>query len=551
MPNETQPARPVQKPPATLLRRLRFPLIVIAICGALFAIPWIWIALGIDTDGMLMPFMVSQWHVPALGVLLIALWWVFFSSFRWTTRIAGVVAVLLVCFGIARTVREVELTMGRVGLVPRLHFVWEPTVNEQLADYLKHEAVQKDGMPPTDANIGAEDFPRYRGAKLDGVVHFANLQSDWSQHPPTVLWKHPCPGGYSGMAVAGNMVVTIEQRDTGECVVCYDRATGRQRWAYAYGVFYKDAMLMGDGPRSTPTIHAGHVYSLGALGDLVCLDANGKKVWSANVLTDAKAKNTKWGLSGSPLIVDDLVIANAGIDEEAPANSALIAYEMANGAIRWRAGNQKAGYSSPQLATLASVPQILLFDGGGLAGYDPKTGAELWQYPWVTQYEMNSIQPVVLGDDRVFISSEQQNGCSLVRVQAPAPSSSDKWKVETVWHKKTLAARYANPVTDGKYIYGLHDTPGILTCLDADTGNVRWKGDREGPGQLLLVGRQLLLINGNHGEVALFDTDSSACNELARFPVTGDKTWNTPALAGDQLFVRNQAMIACVKLPRK
>ncbi len=438
MPNDTQPASPLPKEPSTLLRRLRFPLIIVAVCSVLFAIPWIWIALDIDADGMLIPFMVSQWHVPALGFLLIALWWVFFSSFRWTTRLTGVIAVILVGVGISRAVRDVELTKGHVGLVPRLHFVWEPTVNEQMADYLRQESVQKEGMSAADATVGSEDFPRYRGSNVDGVVSFANLQTDWSQHPPTVLWKHPCPGGYSGMAVAGNMVVTIEQRDTGEAVVCYDRATGRQRWAYTYGVFYKDATHMGDGPRSTPTIHAGRVYSLGAVGDLTCLDAEGKKIWSANVLTDAKAKNIKWGLSGSPLIVDDLVIANAGIDEEAPANSALIAYELAAGAIRWRSGNQKAGYSSPQLATLAGVPQILLFDGGGLAGYDPKTGAELWQYPWVTQYEMNSIQPLVLGDDRVFISSEQQNGCSVVRVQAPAPSSADKWKVETVWHNKTF-----------------------------------------------------------------------------------------------------------------
>src|SRR5205085_8194443 len=117
-----------------------------------------------------------------------------------------------------------------------------------------------------------------------------------------------------------------------------------------------------------------HIFSLGASGNLVCLDAEGKKRWTTNILEDAKAKNIKWGLSGSPLIVDDLVVANAGIDEDAPASSALIAYEQASGTIRWRTGNRKAGYSSPQLATLAGKPQILLFDGAGLAGYEPKTG---------------------------------------------------------------------------------------------------------------------------------------------------------------------------------
>ena len=212
-------------------------------------------------------------------------------------------------------------------------------------------------------------------------------------------------------------MVTLEQRDEGETVVCYDRAGGWQRWAYGDGAFYKDAMHMGDGPRSTPTIHDNHIFSIGAAGDLVCLDAEGKKQWSANVLRDAKAKNIKWGLSGSPLIVDDLVVANAGIDDEAPANSSLIAYQKDTGTIRWRTGNRKAGYSSPQLATLAGKPQILLFDGAGLVGYDPSTGAELWQYPWVTMYEMNSIQPVVFQGDRVLISSEKPNGCCAASCQ--------------------------------------------------------------------------------------------------------------------------------------
>jgi outer membrane protein assembly factor BamB len=539
-----------QTPPFSFWRRFRFPLIVLVIFGCIFAIPWICVALNIETDGAIPLFMLTQWHGPALAVLLIGVWWLFFSGFRWITRLGVVALAVLAVTGFSYSVREVELTKGRIGLVPRFHFAWEPSANEQLAAYLQHQPARGDELAAIDPKIGPEDFPGYRGTKLDGVVPFARLATDWTARPPTVLWQHPCAGGYSGVAVAGNIAVTLEQRDAREAVVCYDRATGRQRWVYPYGVYYKDPLHMGDGPRSTPTIHNDHIFSIGASGDLVCLDAKGKKQWSANVLHDAKAKNIKWGLSGSPLVVDDLVVAHAGIDEDAPANFALIAYEQATGKIRWRAGNRKAGYSSPQLATLAGRPQILLFDGGGLASYDPKTGAELWQFPWVTMYEMNSIQPVVLGNDRVFISSELQNGCVMLSVKAPDHASSSPWSVETLWQNKNLAARYANPVTDGKDIFGLHNMQGVLTCLDAETGKVKWKGDREGPGQLLLAGRVLLVVNGDYGEVALFATDSSTCNELARYRLFGDKTWNTPALAGDQLFVRNQAKIACLRLPQ-
>ena len=136
---------------------------------------------------------------------------------------------------------------------------------------------------------------------------------------------------------------------------------------------------------------------------------------------------------------------------------------------------------------------------------------------------------------------------ALLHVKGPA--SSNAWSVETVWQNKNLAARYATPVTDGKSIFGLDNMQGVLTCLDVETGNVKWKGGREGPGQLLLAGHTLLLVNGDNGEVALFATDSPTCKELARFATFNDKTWNTPALAGDQLFVRNQAEIECLKLP--
>lgn len=266
------------------------------------------------------------------------------------------------------------------------------------------------------------------------------------------------------------------------------------------------------------------------------------------------------GLTGSPLIVDDLVIAHAGIDEDAPIESALIAYDKTKGTIRWRTGNRPAGYSSPQLASLAGVPQVLLFDGAGLVAYEPRTGKELWKFPWVTDYAMNSIQPVILGKDRVFISSEQKNGCAMLRVTPPdnsdPKSSVEKftWTAEVVWQNKNLAARYANPVSDGKSIFGLHALQGVLTCLDARTGKVKWKGEREGPGQLLLAENALIVINGDKGDVALFDPEAaSTCSELARRPVfekeNRDKTWNTPALAGDQLFVRNQAHIVCMKLP--
>jgi outer membrane protein assembly factor BamB len=548
--HEQKPSAELEASGRSLWRTFRFPLIILAVFGGIFAIPWIFVALDVETDGAIPLFMVTQWLAPPLGLLFIAVWWLFFSAYRWSTRLAVLCLVCIAVAGLYFSVREVELTKGRVGLVPRFHFIWEPTAKDRLAAYLAQPAANDD-LPPIDARVGPHDYARYRGANFDGVVRFARLATDWARQPPKVLWQHACPGGYSGIAVAGNIAVTLEQREAGETVACYDRASGRQRWEYSYGASYKDESKMGNGPRSTPTIYNNRIFTIGATGELVCLDTEGKKQWSVNILEVAKAKNIKWGLTGSPLIVDDLVVAHAGIDPAAPADSALIAFDQATGDIRWRTGNRKAGYSSPQLTVLGKTPQILLFDGAGLVSYD-KAGKQLWEYPWVTDWEMNSIQPVVLGTDRVFISSEISNGCAMVQLRAP-DNDKGSWSVEVLWNNKNLAARYANPVTDGKSIFGLHNLQGVLTCLDAQTGRVKWKGDREGPGQMLLADGALLVINGDTGDAALFETDSAACHELARYRVfeKRDKTWNTPALAGDQLFVRNQADIVCLKLPMR
>lgn len=544
---ESTAAAPAASP--SLLRLVRFPVIVLAIFGGLFAIPWICIAVGYEPEWAMMPFFMTQWHGPLLAALIIGVWWLFFSGFRWLTRLGGLAVVVLLAVlvgtGLYFGVREVELTKGRIALVPRFHFIWETTANQELAAYL---AKQPAASSPLNDRIGSDDFPRYRGANADGIVRL-RIDTDWTKHPPERLWRHPSPGGYSGIAVAGNLVVTLEQRDAGESVVCYDRATGGQRWAYSYDASYIDKTKMGNGPRSTPTIHDGHIYTIGATGELVCLTVDGAKRWSANILDDGKAKNIKWGLTGSPLIVDDLVVANPGIDEKNPAGSSLIAYERATGKIRWRTGNRKAGYSSPQLATFAGVPQILLFDGEGLVSYD-KTGKELWSHPWITDYEMNSIQPVVFSDGRVFISSEAGNGCAMLRV-APSGSESGSWSCEPVWQNKYLGARYANPVTDGKSIFGLHHLQGVVTVLDAETGKVKRKGTREGPGQLLLADGAVIVVNGDTGDLVLLDLAGEQLARYVTFEGKQDKTWNTPALAGDQLFVRNQAEIVCLKLPRR
>src|SRR5262249_30225008 len=149
--------------------------------------------------------------------------------------------------------------------------------------------VTGEGLPPIDLRVDeVNDFPRYRGAEGRGLVAGdARLLPSWEYTSPTVLWKQPCGGGFSGFAIAGNVLVTMEQRGEREAVVCYDRATGRERWVHDYPARFRH--VVGGGPRATPTIDGGRIYAFGAMGDLSCLSAEGRLVWHKNMLEDNEA----------------------------------------------------------------------------------------------------------------------------------------------------------------------------------------------------------------------------------------------------------------------
>lgn len=529
--SETTPARPP--------RRLAVPLTLLAlvVLGPLLPHLWQWA----DLDPAPIFYLAQVGLLLLLGSLLgLLVWFLVFSGLSGRARLAGLGVAAVLVGGLAASIAEVRVD-GSLRPIPR--FRWQPRPQDQLAEFLDEATAA--GLPPTDVQIDpVNDFPRYRGLRGDGVINPAELlETRWDAHPPKQLWRHPCGGGFSGFAVAGNVAITQEQRGDDEVVVCYDRATGKQRWAYAYPAAFRHAT--GDGPRATPTLDGGDVFSLGAMGDLVCLDAvSGKKRWAVNILADNRAKMATWGMTSSPLVVEDLVIVNAGIDPDNNAGRAVAAYHRRTGSRARGAGKHAAGYSSPQLATLAGRRQVLLFDAGGLAGFDLAGAGELWRHPWETFSDMNIIQPLVLDRDRVLISSETANGCAMLRLSRQG----EQFAVETLWENRNLCSKWASPIRLGGAIYGLSN--GTLVCLDAETGKRHWRGRSYGHGQLLGVAGAVVVL-GEQGQLALVAADPRRFREVARLEALTGRTWNTPAVAGRQLFVRNDVEMACYELPLK
>ncbi|MBI3408384.1 MAG: PQQ-like beta-propeller repeat protein [Planctomycetes bacterium] len=522
-------------------RRFAAPLIALTVPIFLLVLLILWDRFDWDPAAQ-MPLGMAFFFSMLLAIVVIVIWWLFFSGFSWLTRLSVFCVILAVPIGASRIIRKVDF---KGNMTPVFFFVWQDSPGAHFGSSMAPRGEQ-DGLPAIDLSISAQDFPRYRGVNVDGHAYAPFLATDWVSQPPKVLWKQPCGGGYSGFAVAGNVAVTIEQIGGDEAVICYDRDTGRERWRFAYPASFEQTPNMGgDGPRSTPTIADGDVYSLGAKGDFVCLEgATGKPRWKTNILDDAKAEILTWGMTGSPLIVGDMVIVNPGIALEKNFGKAVVAYDRKTGNIRWANGTLKAGYSSPQLAKLAGVEQIVLFDGAALTGISPKDGKRLWEQFWHTFQDMNIVQPVVLSGDRVFISTETTNGCAMFKVS----EDGGKFSVIEVWKNRRMYSRFANPVAHNGHIYGL--TNGKLVCLADDTGVQKWKDGDYGSGQLLITG-DTLIISDESGTVHLVAADPTQFRELAQLEVLNSKTWNTPALAGQQLFVRNHLGMACLELPRK
>jgi outer membrane protein assembly factor BamB len=394
------------------------------------------------------------------------------------------------------------------------------------------------------------DFPEFlgpnRNATLDGMV----LETDWEKSAPTVTWKQPIGQGWSGFAVQGDAAYTIEQRDQVEWVTCYNANTGKLIWFFEIPAVHTNP-LGGTGPRSTPTIQDGKVYALSAVSKLVCLDMkDGRQLWSADLLDLAGAsqegfeREVSWGRSASPLVVEGKVVVPLGGESGKPMAS-LIAFDATTGTELWRGGKDQVSYATPVLANLQEQPQILYISQSHLSSHAMDDGHVLWSVDWPSHSngDASVSQPIVVDQSRVLMSKGYGLGAQLIETTL----NDNQWSVNVLWKDSSLLrTKFTSCVLHAGHAFGLSD--GILECVDINTGKRAWKKGRYRHGQILLVG-DTLLVTSEAGEVVLVAADPAQHRELAKLQVIGDVTWNTPALSGNRLFMRNSNEAACVLLP--
>ena len=495
---------------------------------ALAVVATVGIRLGPKTSFQQKNIATAQVVIVSLGLGL--LWVLFLSRLRWRVRLTvfgGVVGMIALTAGLFKI-------HGVTGdLLPILEWRWkQPDAMAMPVGQPASPASRATSLLQT-----TNDFPQFLGPQRNATVTGPVLARDWKTQPPQKLWSQPIGAAWSGFAVLGNSAVTQEQRGEEEMVVAYDLPTGKVLWSHADPAHY-NTIIAGDGPRATPTIVSNRVYTLGATGLLNCLDLEtGARIWSKDIIKDNQAKLNGWGMSGSPLVIDHKVIVNAG----GANDRSLVAYDAASGDFVWGGGNAGADYSSPLVATLAGVRQILIFTGR-VSAHDVVSGKVLWEYPWPGGHP-HIAMPVILPGDRVLITSGYGTGSELLQIKNAADS---KWSATRIWKSIRLKAKFTNVVYRDGFIYGLDD--GILVCLDAADGSLKWKEGRYGHGQVILSG-PLLLVTDEGGDMVLVEPVPEEPRELTRFTALHGKTWNPPALAGEYLVVRNDKEAACYRLP--
>lgn len=388
----------------------------------------------------------------------------------------------------------------------------------------------------------AEDWPQILGPNRNGISKESGLIDQFPDDGPKVLWRSPLGIGMSGIAVVGETAYTMFQDDSQQFIVALDVKSGKQRWKSKIAPAFKNAM--GNGPRSTPVIDRDQVFALSGEGILAGYSLkDGKQLWSVDLVAEFGGRPAEYGMACSPILTDEHVIITAGL-----AKATVAAFDRRSGKVAWTAGTgNPAGYSSPALLSIGQQVQLVAFHGSGVLGLDPKSGMEIWSYPYKTDYDCNIATPISVGSN-VLISSGENHGTTLLKVPENSSGSvSEVWS--SLGNRSVLRNEWQTSILIDGYLYGFDNIGSAgpvtnLTCINAKTGERVWLKRRFGKGNLIAADGKLW-CSTMEGELVIVKATPDKFEELHRTSLIG-KTRQAPALSNGRIFLRDDTEIICV-----
>jgi outer membrane protein assembly factor BamB len=376
----------------------------------------------------------------------------------------------------------------------------------------------------------AVDWPQWRGPRRDGISSEAGWLLRWPAGGPRRLWTAPVGEGFSSVAVKGGRVYTMGNARDKDTVYCLAVGTGRVLWRYSYPCPAGDQ----SGTRATPAVEANRVYTFSREGQAFCLNASsGKLVWGKDLRRETGAQPPTWGFASSALIDANRVIYNVG--------GAGVALDKSTGRVLWQSGGGTAGYASPVPFTLGTQRGVAIFSWSGIVSVNPANGRILWQYLWRTSFDVNAADPVFAGDT-VFISSNYNRGCALLRLgRGGTPSP--------VWENRNMRNHFNSCVLVGGYLYG--NDQDTLKCLDLRSGAERWQLRGIGKGGLIAAGGKLIVLT-ERGQLLIIQPTPQKYTPLAQAQVMRGTCWTAPTLANGLLYCRShEGELTCLDVRGK
>jgi outer membrane protein assembly factor BamB len=384
----------------------------------------------------------------------------------------------------------------------------------------------------------APSWPQWRGPARDGVAAF-DAPGVWPA-ALTKAWEAQVGVGHSSPLIAQGKVVVHTREAAREVVRAFDLATGRRLWQDAYDAPYQinpAAQLHGPGPKSTPAIAGGRVFTLGISGVLSAFDLEtGKRLWR----TPAAQPLPIYGTATSPLVDGDRVIAFMGGQDK----GAFTAFDAATGAVRWRWTGDGPGYGSPVVAELDGTRQFVTQSQNGLVGIAAADGALLWQVPLRTSFDQNSVTPLVMNG--LVISSGLETPTIAYRVTRAASG----WQAQEAWRNERVSLYMSSPAASAQAIIGLsHRNRGQFVALDPETGKTLWSTrGREGDNASIIRAGEWLLLSTTNSELIVARALPSRLEEVRRYAVAESPTWAHPAVAGRTIVVKDAERVIVWKV---
>ncbi|MGH9867930.1 MAG: PQQ-binding-like beta-propeller repeat protein [Candidatus Polarisedimenticolia bacterium] len=390
----------------------------------------------------------------------------------------------------------------------------------------------------TDGAKPASGWPGLRGPTYDGAVREARLLGGGGPARLVIGWKRPLGPGYSSVVAGDGRLVTMFSSGGADVAAAFDPATGDEIWRYRVDDAYVGHDGSHDGPIATPLLSGGIVYGLGPRGLLFALDAaSGRQLWARDIVKEHGAQQPFYGFACSPILIDNVLVVEIG----AGPGKTVAGFHPDDGRLLWSAGDDTIAYQSPIAATIGGKLQAVAAGKKTILGLDAKSGAVLWSFAHASDDGGESTIPVPAGEGRFLLMNKSDSSTMIQVSRDPAGA----WKVAPLWTANSIKGTYAMPVYHEGHLYGM--TNRIFTCVDAATGETKWRSRETGDGFPILVGSHMVIM-AKLGTLIVAEPSPQEYRELMRLDLFQEHAWSGVVWADGHLYTRSMAQLARVDL---